>query len=251
MTMQLNARARRLWHQIAALAVFAIVIGAAGPSVAGPVPACAADSLSNYVNASVLPGAVCSVGALDFGGFSYHPTSNAPLASGIEIDPASTGTGLSIRRAGTGTFSAAAGQTISFEIDFTVTVDPASPIFGATLSIPGFSGNASATEFLCSSHSYVFTGGCAGALPQTFAVGNGGIANAATALLPFAGAVSGIENVGLVVTVGGIGSGGAIETVSSGFVQVSPVPELPSWATMLAGLVGAGAVGKRLRSRRT
>jgi hypothetical protein len=244
----LSFMAKRLCPVIAAGWLAANVTGAA---VAGTVPACSADTLSNYVSVSSVPGGECSVEGLVFSGFTYHPVSNAPLASGIRIGPAFSGAGLSVTRTDGGAFSAAAGQGISFEIDFSVLVDVATPISGAGLAIPGFTGNASATEYLCDGQAYLYTGACTGSVPKSFAVGSAGIANPTTGALQFPGVVIGTENIGLLVTVGTAGDAGSIDVVTADFAEVAAIPEPASWASMLVGLIGVGALSKRFRRRRT
>ena len=242
----LSFMAKRLFPVLATGWLAAIL---PGEVVAGPVPACGTDTLSNYVSGSSLPGG-CSVQGLVFSGFTYFPVSNAPLASGIRIGPAISGAGLSVTRTDGGAFSAAAGQSISFEIDFSVLVDAATPIFGAGLAMPGFTGTASATEYLCNGQAYIQPGGCAGSVPKSFAVGSAGIGNPTTAALQFPGLVTGTENIGLLVTVGTAGDAGSIAVVTADFAEVPAIPEPASWAGMLAGLIGAAAFSKRLPRRR-
>jgi hypothetical protein len=227
-----------------------IAAGLPGAVVAGPVPACGTDTLSSYIGSSSLPGAGCAVQGLVFSGFTYHPVSNAPLASGIRISPALSGAGLSVTRADGSAFSAAAGQSISFEIDFSVLVDAATPIYGAGLAMPGFAGNASATEYLCDGQAYLYTGGCAGSVAKSLAVGSAGIGNPTTAALQFPGPATGTESIGLLVTVGAAGDAGSIAVLTTDFAQVAAIPEPASWASMLVGLLGAGACSKRFARRR-
>ena len=81
------------------------------------LPACGADTLAGYVTNTATPAGGCVTGVLDYFNFSYHPITNAPLASSINVAPFETGFSF-------GPVSAAPGQTVSFEIDYQIFIDP-------------------------------------------------------------------------------------------------------------------------------
>ena len=95
---------------------------------------CAAGTLAAYENSYPLaPSSGCSIGILDYSNFSYHALSNAPATSDIILTP--SGQGFNFTQA-TGTpFIATAGETVQFEIDYYILIDPAPVVAGPATSL--------------------------------------------------------------------------------------------------------------------
>ncbi|HWF11181.1 MAG TPA: hypothetical protein VG297_22080 [Bryobacteraceae bacterium] len=90
-------------------------------------------------------------GVLLFGGFSFDAGTSSYTDSQIEVtpEPQGEGGGFSFSLVSLEPFSAAAGQTVDFDIDyaFAITVDPF--VSGAQLGMDPPSGNVVITEDLC------------------------------------------------------------------------------------------------------
>jgi hypothetical protein len=134
------------------------------PLKASPIyPDCAAGTLQSYINSS---GCVLGEDAgayVVFSGFAFPtPTSTggAPVldASQIELTPQSSGLGGSFDFSVVGgDFSVGANQTVTYDIDYFLLLDPAPILGGGSLHLDP-SGEVSVTESICAD-SYFGTDG--------------------------------------------------------------------------------------------
>jgi hypothetical protein len=192
----------------------------------------------------------CSVGILDYYNFTYHPVSNAPLASAIEVSISSLpGSGFSFTRADGNAFTAAAGQTVQFEIDYNLIIDPAPIITGGDMNLDPPSGNVTVTEYFCNDVSYIYTGFCSGSLPETLTVGTAASGFPSSATIVFAKPALTSQAVGILFTLNGGTSGASFDGLDSTSQVLSLSPEPASAAGLLAGLLTL-AGGYKLRKRR-
>jgi hypothetical protein len=205
------------------------------------IPVCLSDTVANYVTTTANPPATggCAIGILDYYNLTYHPITNAPLASNINVAP--LGAGFTF-----GPVSAAPGQTVSFEIDYDIFIDPAPIITGDSLGLD-VTGNITVTEFFCNDSQYIGSGLCLGSHPaQSLTVGNGnGLPNSAT--IAFAQPATTSQQVGIVFTLVG-GTGGASFDGLNAASIVTGIPEPSSFGSALIGLL-ALAGGYKLRKR--
>ena len=224
------------------LLVSFFVVGSLSSVFAGgtPVPGCGPASLASYITTTATPPATggCSIGILDYYNFAYLPTQNAPLASAINVAP--SGQGFTF-----GPITAAAGQTVSFEIDYQIYIDPTPVITGDNLGLD-VTGNITVTEFFCNDSRYLGNGLCLGHSADVLQVGNAnGLPN--TASITFTDPAHVSQEVGIVFTLVGGTSGASFEGLNSASI-VTSAPEPASIAFTLFGLA-ALAGGYKLRKR--
>jgi hypothetical protein len=222
------------------LALFAA--GSISTAVATPgFPACPTDSLANYVTNTFSPPGGCAIGVLDYFDFSYHPLSNAPLASAIQVTP--FGAGFSI-----GPVSAAAGVTVQFEIDYDIVIDPAPIITGGDLGLDPPTGNVVVTERFCNDTSYTFASGtCLGGVaPETLTVGTLP-PNPISARINFVHPATVSQQVGIVFTLTGGTGGASFDGLNA--ASVVNIPEPAPAAGLLLGMLALGG-GCKLRKQR-
>jgi hypothetical protein len=210
------------------------------------LPSCSTASLQSYVGTTANPPATggCAIGILDYFNVSYLPGSNAPAASAINVAP--SGSGFSF-----GPVTAAPGQTVQFEIDYDIFIDPAPIITGSDLGLDPPTGSVTVTEYFCNDVSYIGSGLCLGSQPaQSLTVGTPVTGFPESASITFAKPATTSQEVGIVFTLIG-GTGGAsfdgLDTASI----ISGVPEPASVAGLLVGLLtlAGGYKLKRQRNR--
>jgi hypothetical protein len=231
------------------LLISVVAVGSFSTAFAGSsLPSCGVASLASYITTTANPPASggCAIGILDYFDFSYHPVSNAPLASAINVSPSVNGSGFSF-----GPVTAAAGQTVQFEIDYDLFIDPAPIITGDNLGLDPPTGNVVVTEYFCNDISYIGGGLCALSQPApSLTVGTPGTGFPyPSATITFAHPATTSQNVGIVFTLTGGATGASfdgLDTVS----LISGVPEPASAGGLLGGLLVL-AGGYKLRKQRT
>jgi hypothetical protein len=208
------------------------------------LPSCSTASLANYISTTANPPATggCAIGVLDYYNMSYLPGSNAPAASAISVTP--SGAGFSF-----GPVTAAPGQTVQFEIDYDIFIDPAPVITGATDGLD-VTGSVLVTEFFCNDLAYVGNGLCLGSTPAvSLSVGTPDTGFPFTNSIVFAHPATVSQEVGIVFTLKGGAGGASFDGLNSASI-VSGVPEPTPAAGLLLGLF-ALVGGYRLKKQRT
>jgi hypothetical protein len=197
---------------------------------AAVLPSCAVGNVAGYARDTSYPGGGCAIGILDYYDFSYHPLSNAPLASAIGVSPEASGFSF-------GPVSAAPGQTVEFEIDYDIVIDPAPIITGDKLGLDPPKGNVVVTEFFCNDVEYVFSGSCLGSNALSLTVGTPGTNYPSSAQITFSKPATTSEQVGILFTLVGGTTGASFDGLDSTSVVVtSSVPEPPAAAALLLGV---------------
>jgi hypothetical protein len=210
-------------------------------------PACASDNLANYIADTVNTATVndgCAVGVLDYINFAYIPGTNAPSASAIEVNPITGGFSF-------GPASAGINQTVTFEIDYSMVIDPAPIVTGDNLHIDPPSGDVFVTEYFCNDTSYIGSGLCSAHVPaQSATVGTPASGFPDTVPVTFNPPVTTSQEVGIVFTlIGSSTAGASFDGLDSGSI-VSITPEPASAAAFLVGFL-ALAGGYKLKKQRT
>jgi len=218
------------------------------------VPNCASGTLASYVSSSTFPTGGCSIGILDYYTFSYHPLSNAPLASDITVGLSKTGTGFSFSRTDGTAFTASAGTIVKFEIDYNILIDPAPIITGGDLGLDPPSGNVTITEYFCNDLQYVFSGFCFATIPtastpQTLQVGTQATGLPLKKSIVFNPPAFNFQDVGIVFTLDGTNGTSTFDSLDNNTVVVA-VPEPASAAVFVFGLLALGG-GYKLRKQRS
>jgi len=212
----------------------------------GAFPSCTADNLADYISNTTEPPATggCAIGVLDYIDFSYHPFSNAPLASAIQVAP--SGQGFTF-----GPITAPAGQTVQFEIDYDIVIDPSPIITGGDMSLDPPTGDVIVTQRYCNDVAYEFqTGTCLGGLPpETLTVGTPGTGFPSSASITFVHPATTSENVGILFTLTGGATGASFDGLDSTSIISGVAPEPASAASLLFGLLALGG-GYKLRKQR-
>ncbi len=203
-----------------------------------PIPGCGPASLASYIATTATPSGGCSIGILDYYNVAYLPGTNAPAASAINV--ATEGQGFTF-----GPVSAAPGQTVSFEIDYQIYIDPVPVITGDNLGLD-VTGNITVTEYFCNDSRYLGDGLCLGHNADVLQVGNGnGLPNTKSIIFSDPAHVS--EEVGIVFTLIGGTDGASFDGLNSASI-VTGAPEPASIAFTLFGiatLAGGYKLGKR------
>jgi hypothetical protein len=226
------------------LSVSLLVAGSFSPMLFGAaaIPACGTASLASYISNTANPPASggCAIGILDYYNFSYVPSSNAPLSSAINVMAESGGFSF-------GPITAAPGQTVHFEIDYDIFIDPAPVITGDDLRLD-VAGDITITEFFCNDTRYIGGGLCLGSRPaQSLTVGNGnGLPNSASIVFNPPATTS--QEVGIVFNLVGGATGASFDGLDS--ISLVSIPEPASAGCALFGLL-ALAGGYKLRKRRS
>ncbi len=198
------------------------------------LPDCGAGTLGGYISSNTS----CAIGVLDYSRFSYIQDSNAPSAANIAIAPGASGFSF-------GPVTALPGQTVQFEIDYDIFIDPTPVITGDNLGLD-VSGSVSITEYFCNDQQYFGNGQCLGGPAQSLTVvsNNGQPAQASITFNPPA---STSQEVGIVFTLVGGANGASFQGLDSESIVVV-APEPASMAFTLFGFV-ALAGGYKLRKR--
>jgi MYXO-CTERM domain-containing protein len=222
--------------------------GSVSTAFAGSVlPNCGADNLQNYITLTANPPTTggCAIGILDYYDFSYHLVSGGLQASAIAVTPLSSGFSF-------GPVSVAAGQTLQFEIDYDLVVDPAPIITGDKLKLDPPTGDVTVTEYFCNDLTYTYTGSCEfGFQPESLTVGTPSSGYPSDASITFNPPAT-TQQVGILFTLIGGANGASFDgldsasTVESGSFVVA-TPEPPASASLLLGmaLLTLALVGRR------
>jgi hypothetical protein len=224
------------------------IAGSISTAFAGStLPNCVIGNLATYENLTANPPSTggCALGVLDYYNFNYLPGSNAPAASAIGVAP--EGTGFSF-----GPVTAAPGQTVQFEIDYDLFIDPAPIITGDKLGLDPPTGNVVVTEYFCNDVSYVGGGLCLGSRPApSLTVGTPGTGFPSSASIVFNPPAMVSEEVGIVFTLTGGTTGASFDGLDSTSVVLYAAPEPPAAASLSLGigLLAVAIVGRR-RARR-
>jgi hypothetical protein len=228
---------------------------------AGPIyPDCIPSTLQGYIDSSA-----CVLGGGSYiVGFAFpqplNPNGAAVLdASQIELTPEPNGLGGSFEFAVVnGSFSAPAGDTITYDIDYILLLAPDS-IFGGASLILDPSGNVSVTESICADS---FFGAISGATvceantpdgvvdsaPQLVSVNDGNPPLSLSDSITLSPAAYSYANVEMaIVLTGGIG-GAASGGVNVSVEALADNPTVPEPGTSLLCLGGLTAIGIFRRS---
>lgn len=205
---------------------------------------CSSDTLSNYSNNLTFPSG-CAIGILDYSTFSYHPISNAPLASDIVVTP--SGQGFDFTQAGNKPFIANTGQIVQFEIDYNILIDPAPLIGGARLRLDPPSGDVSITEFFCNDGQYFFSGRCFGSPVNTLKVGTIPPLSL-TNSIAFPDPAQRFQEVGILFTLDGTNGPSSFDGLEADSSVIYPTPE-PEVALISGFLFSALLAVYRLKRR--
>jgi uncharacterized protein (TIGR03382 family) len=222
-------------------------------------PDCVSGSLQSYMSSSdcVLGGS--SGGVVVFGGFAFpaplNPDGATVLdASQIELTPVPSGLGGSFDFSRD--FSVPTGDTVTYDIDYFLLLDPASVLGGGSLALDP-SGNVSVTESICAD-SFFGTdsggatvcqanspGGVVDSAPQSLSVNDSNppySLSAQIALNPAAYNFASVE-IEIVLTGGvtGASSGGVVVTNTVDASSPEPVTSL----LCLGGLIAIGLFRRR------
>ena len=224
-----------------------IFLAVAGGLSGSPTTPCGTGTLASYELSYSAP-VGCSIGILDYSGFTYHPISNAPAVGAITLTP-ETG-GFSFTQTNGLPFSASTGEIVQFEIDYNIIIDPAPILAGADNSIDPPTGNVTITEFFCNDSQYVFEGTClTGFLSnpvQALSVGTIPPLTLSASIIFSRGATA-FQDVGVLFTLNGTNGPSTFDGASADSVVIGDVPE-PA-ACFLAG-VGLLAGSYTLRKRK-
>jgi len=219
---------------------------------ASTLPSCTAGTLASYITSTSDPGGGCAIGVLDYFNFSYHssPTNPGPLSSDLEVSV--SGAGFSFSRADGTPVTALPGQTVQFEIDYQIVIDPAPIIGGGDMSLDPPTGNVVVTEYFCNDVAYRFTAACLGNViqPDVLTVGTPVTGFPLTASITFANPARVSQNVGISFTLIGGANGASFDGLSATSQVLSLSPEPASAACLLFGLLALGG-GYKLRKQRT
>lgn len=209
---------------------------------------CGAATLSTYVNSFPFPASDgCAIGILDYSNFTYHPLSNAPLASQIFITP--QGQGFGFTRTDEHPFVANLGQVVKFEIDYNILIDPAPVIAGAENRLDPPTGNVSVTEFFCNDHQYFFPSSCFGSTPETLKVGTPASGSPLSASIKFQHPAVGFQTVGILFTLDGTKGPSSFDGLDTSTQVLSAAPEpAPAFLVGLLLLAGGYKLGKQRQS---
>lgn len=211
---------------------------------ASDLPSCGTASLASYIGSTAFPPVTggCAIGILDYYNFSYI-MGTGPAASALQVSP--TGSGFEFSLASGSPITAAPGQTVSFEIDYQIVIDPAPIISGGSDNLDPPSGNVSVTEYFCNDISYVPTGFClGGSTPDSLTVTTADPSK--SIVFPNPALVS--EQVGIVFTLIGGANGASFDGLEADSTVLSLTPEPTTAGGMLLGLLALA--GYKLRQRR-
>jgi hypothetical protein len=212
----------------------------------GTYPACGSGTVASYITSTAQPPPTggCAINPLDYFNFSYIPGSNAPSASGINVTTSSSGTGFSF-----GPVTAAAGQTVQFEIDYQIVIDPAPIITGDNLGLDPPTGLVTVTEFFCNDVSYIGNGLCLGGVAApSLTVGTPGTGFMSSNTITFGSPARVSQNVGIVFTLDGGTAGASFDGLDT--VSLVATPEPAAAGGLLLGLLTL-ASGYRLKKQRS
>ncbi len=225
-----------------------IFLAVAANVSATPTTPCSTGTLSSYESSYSVP-LGCSIGILDYSGFTYHPISNAPLPGAITLTP-ETG-GFAFTQTSGLPFTASAGEIVQFEIDYNIIIDPAPILAGADNSVDPPSGNVTITEFFCNDSQYVFEGTClTGFLSnpvQALSVGTIPPLSLSASIIFSTPAIS-FQDVGVLFTLNGTNGPSSFDGVDANSVVIGDVPEPAACFLVGLGLV-AGSYTLRKRKR--
>jgi hypothetical protein len=216
-------------------------------------PNCVAGTLQSYINSSGCVLGQGSGGEVVFSGFTFPTpvsTGGAPVlnASQIELTPVSSGLGGSFDFSGD--FTVPAGDTVTYDIDYFLLLDPAPILGGGSLHLDP-SGEVSVTESICADSFFGTDAngdtvcesntrdGVVESAPQTLSVNDSNPPDSLSASIeldPAAFNFASIENE-IVLT------GGTTGATSGGVVIDDTVYALPEPVTSLLCLGGLIAIG--------
>jgi len=219
-----------------------------------PYPDCAIGSLESCIDSSgcVLGGS--SGGVVVFGGFVFPSPLNPDGLTGlldptqIELTPVSSGLGGSFDFSGD--FSVPAGDTVTYDVDYFLLLDPAPILGGGSLALDP-SGNVSVTESICADSFFATgpggatvcqsngPGGVVDSAPQSLTVDDSNPPFSLSASITLNPAAYNFANVETAIVL----TGGAAGASSEGVVVTDTIGETPEPVTSLLCLGGLTAIG--------
>jgi hypothetical protein len=213
------------------------------------LPNCGTATLAQYDTSFTSPSNGCFIGILDYYAFAYKPVTNAPLAGDIKVSVNSTSDGFAFSRVDGTPFTAPAGTTVTFEIDYSILIDPAPIISGGKLALDPPFGNVKVTEDFCNdSIFFSFQIGCVGGPTNTLQVGT--IAPLTlSASTSFNNPALAFQTIGLLFTLDGTNGRSGFDSLDNGSTVVLVGAPEPGSITLL--FTGLAAAGYKLRKRRS
>jgi hypothetical protein len=234
---------KKLWS---ALVFFPAILLCTQLEAAAVIPDCMAGSLESYLGSSCVLGEADGASVV-FTGFTFATLNpdGAPVLDASQIELTPVASGLSGSFDFSGAFFAPAGDTVTYDIDYLLTLDPA-PILGGGSLFLDPTGDVSVTESICADSTFgtddngnpvCESNGPDGpeSTPQSLSVDTNH-PSASIVLDPAAYNFANIENE-IVLT------GGTAGASSEGVVVGDSVAELPEPVTSLLCLGGLTAIG--------
>jgi len=227
------------------LVVSMLAVGSFSSMFAGStLPSCGTESLASYITGTAFPPSTggCAIGILDYYNFSYI-MGTGPAASALEVTPTASGFNFSLA---SGTpITAAPGQTVTFEVDYQIVIDPAPIVTGGDLNLDPPAGDVTVTEYFCNDISYVGSGLClGGSTPDTLQVTT---ANPSASIV-FPDPATKSQQVGIVFKLVGGANGASFDGLDADSTVLTFTPEPASTGLLTGLLLLAG--GYKLRKRR-
>ena len=236
-------------------ALLFFVAALAGPDLKASTiyPDCQAGTLQSYISSSGCILGEDASGAVVFSGFAFPaPVSTGGAAvldaSQIELTPQSSGLGGSFDFSGD--FSVPAGDTVTYDIDYFLLLDPAPILGGGSLNLDP-SGEVSVTESICADSYFGTDGngntvcqyntpnGTVDSTPQTLSVDDTNPPYSLSASIELDPAAYNFASIETVIVLTGGESGAS----SGGVVVGDTVYALPEPVTSLLCLGGLIAIG--------
>jgi len=238
---------KKLWS---ALVFF--LAASLGPQLNADYPDCVAGSLESYINSSGCILGQGSGGEVVFSGFLFPAPLNPDGLTGlldptqIELTPVSSGLGGSFDFSGD--FSVPAQDTVTYDIDYFLLLDPAPVLGGGSLTLDP-SGNVSVTESICADSYFstptmcqynMPTGGVVDSTPQSLSVDDSNPPYSLSASITLNPPAFDFASVETAIVLKGSTSAGAS---SGGVVVTDDVSATPEPVTSLLCLGGLMAIG--------
>jgi hypothetical protein len=238
---------KKLWF---ALVFFPAVLLCPQLEAAAAIPDCMAGSLESYIGSSCVLGEGDGASVI-FSGFTFATVNpdGAPVLDASQIELTPVATGLSGSFDFSGEFSAPAGDTVTYDINYLITLDPA-PILGGGSLFLDPTGDVSVTESICADSTFGTDDNgntvcesngpnSPASTPQSLTVDNSNPPSSLMALIVLDPAAYNFANVDNAIVL----TGGTAGASSGGVLIGDSVAELPEPVTSLLCLGGLAAIG--------
>jgi hypothetical protein len=250
----LTATKMRFSQSLAVICLITVLSGVAQANNLAPV--CTANTLAFYIQV-VNSDAPCSVGILNFEGFSFNSAGSATLdtAADIKVTPNPVG-GFSFSQVNTLQFSVVDGTTATYDIGYHFVIDAGPVVDAASIEMDPPFGTASIDEFFCADSNFSQDGasaspfciGRAASGPQDLHVDDTRPPFSwSTGFVPLNPPALVDGSVLTRILLGNGTTGGGFDTVNEGLFTVDPSAPEPSTIILLLSGLGAMAVLRRRR----